>query len=189
MKVKKFPNIKKYYGVFFLFMVILIIIGLACRLTDETNTIPAPAELLPVSDDISGFAAKGELVVMTDRQEIAEAIDGAVEKYTEHGFVEGAFQFFSNGTIGIDVKIFDYGITENAKKTYLEFYPSTPEVISQGEMDAVLDHGIITGYTLNYSRKNIFVELNSDKKDAVALNVLKLFLYNIDGKIENASFD
>ena len=169
---------------FYLILLSLLIASLFfCRKSVSVGPVSDPSDILPKKDDISGFKEKGARVIMNDKGAVAEAIDGAVEKYVNNGFVEAVQQLYSNGSIDIDIHIFNYGTNENAKAIFEDFYPSTPEVLSKGVVDVVIEHGILTTYVLNYARENIFVELIAYEKSDFSLNILKQFYLNIDGKI------
>ena len=154
-----------------------------CRKSIGPGAGSDPNDLLPLNDDISGFTKKGTAASMNDYQTILDAIDGAAEKYIDYGFVEGVQQIFTNGSIDIDVRIFNHGNEFNAKAIFNEFYPSSPEIISQDDRLVVVDHSIMTGYTIYYQRHNIYIEIVTYEKSNFALNMGKQFFWNIDGKI------
>jgi hypothetical protein len=154
-----------------------------CRKSLDPGAGADPADLLPENDDISGFQKKGSAAVMTDYQSIMDAIDGAAEKYIDYGFVEGAQQMFSNGSVDIDVQILNHSSAENAEGIFNEFYPSSPEVLSSGNPKVVIEHALLTGYTLYYMRDNIFIQIFTFDKSNFSLNMAKQFYLNIDRKI------
>jgi hypothetical protein len=83
----------------------------------------------------------------------------------------------------VDIHIFNYVTNDNARAVFDDFYPSTPDVISQGIINAVIEQGLNEAYALYYSRENIYMELIAYEKSDFSLNILKQFYLNIDGKI------
>jgi hypothetical protein len=168
-----------------IYFVMMFIIGcfLNCRLTSASGGIADPGELLPGNDDISGYQKKGSTALMTDEQSIFKAIDGAAEQYIRYGFIEGVEQMYSNSSADIDIRIFNQGTPANAKATFEQFKPSSGEVISAGVAEVVIDHSILTGYMVYYTRENIYIEIVTYEKSNFALNMAKQFYQNIDKKI------
>lgn len=164
-----------------LLLVTAVIIG--CRISQSGNENADPADILPADNDISGFQKKGSQAMMTDYQSIMDAIDGAGEKYIEYGFVEGVQQMYSNNLIDIDIRILNHGNEKNARAIFQEFYPSSAEILATGMYEAVVDHSNTIGYSLLYTRRNIFVEIHVGEKSKFALNMAKQFYQNIDKKI------
>jgi hypothetical protein len=167
---------------------VILLLSSACRRSVDSEAGSDPVDLLPVNDDISGFQKKGSPAIMTDYQSIMDAIDGAAQKYIDYGFIEGVQQLYSNGSIDIDVHILNQGTEYNAEQIFIEFKPSSPEEISSGEgglPHVLIEHALLTGYSLFYQQGNIFMEIIASEKTTFALNMLKQFYLNIDGKIES----
>ncbi len=162
----------------------LIVLMGSCRRTVDSSAGADPADLLPIDNDISGFMKKGSAAIMTDYQTLMDAIDGAAQKYIDYGFIEGVQQLYSNGSIDVDVHILNQGNAENAKQVLTEFRPSSPEVLSASDPQVLIEHALPTGYSLFYQGENIFMEIIASEKTTFALNMLKQFYLNIDGKIE-----
>lgn len=173
-----------HFSSYLILLTMLITFG--CRKTVGTGAGSDPTDLLPVNDDISGFKKKGSAAIMTDYQTIMDAIDGAAEKYIDYGFVEGAQQMYSNGSIDIDIHIMNHGNYQNAKGIYDYFRPSSPEEISTTVPEIVIEHALLTGYALYYMRDNIFIEIYTFEKTNFALNMAKQFVWNIDKKIASS---
>ena len=173
----------RYISYYFLIFLIFILFLAVCRKSVGIGAVAVPGDLLPKKDDISGFKEKGSTVTMNDKKSIAEAIDGAVEKYTGNGFIEGVQQFYSNGAFDVDIHIFNYVNNDNARAVYDDFYPSTPDVLSQGIVNAVIEQGLNEAYVLYYVKENIYMELIAYEKSDFSLSILKQFYLNIDGKI------
>lgn len=165
-----------------LVLAILFILS-SCRKSLDAGAGADPGDLLPANNDISGFTRKGSPAIMTDYQTVMDAIDGAAEKYIDYGFVEGVQQLFTNGSLDIDVHILNHGTDRNARGIFLELYPASPEVIATGSPEIVIDHSLLTGYTIKYVRGNMYLEINTYEKSTFALNMAKQFIWNIDKKI------
>jgi len=176
--------VKKYFSI--LFTVFFVFIGfslISCRKSVDAGAGADPTDLLPANNDISGFQKKGNPAIMTDEQTIFEAIDGAAGKYIDYGFVEGAQQMYSNGNVDIDVQILNQGSEINARGIFQDFYPSSPEILSSGVPEVVIEHALLTGYVIYYVRDNIFMQIKTFDKSTYALNMAKQFVWNIDLKI------
>jgi hypothetical protein len=159
------------------------VLSLTCRPTDASGAAADPADLLPLDNDISGFLKKGNTAIMTDQQTILNAIDGAAQVYIDFNFREGVQQFYSNGSVDIDVQIFLQGDPQDALNLYNNFYPTSPQVIDQPDAEVVVDNSVATGYKIQYTRQNIFMRINTYVKSDFALNMAKQFYRNIDNKI------
>lgn len=164
---------------------LILILLMQCRLSDNPGAASDPTDLLPADNDISGFLRKGGAAVMTDQQSIYNAIDGQAEVYIDYGFAEGVKQLYSNGTVDIDVQIFNQGSEENALGLFDRFYPPSPELISRKNPEVVIDHSLSTGYQIQYARESILMRISTTEKSDFALNMAKQFYRNIDGKIGN----
>jgi hypothetical protein len=160
-------------------------LSLTCRLTDASSASADPADLLPLDNDISGFAKKGSTAVMTDQQTILNAIDGAAEVYILFNFREGVEQLYSNGSVDIDVQIFNQGDPQNALDLYNNsaIYPTSPLTIDQPDAKVVVENAAATAYRIQYTRQNIFMRISTTVKSDFALNMAKQFYRNIDNKI------
>lgn len=159
-----------------------LVLFTVCRKSVDSGTGADPGDLLPANDDISGFQKNGVVAVMTDLQSITAAIDGAAEIYYL-GFIEGVQQMYGNGSVDIDIRIMTYATEKDAKKIHNDFYPSSPEVISSEAPKVVVEHALLTGYSLYYIRQNIFIEIHTFEKSNFALNMAKQFCWNIDKKV------
>ena len=174
-------NLYKYFIATIIFLPFLLTFG--CRKSLDSGAGSDPTDLLPLNNDISGFTKKGNPAIMTDEQSIFDAIDGAAGKYIDYGFVEGAQQMYTNGSIDIDVQILNQGSTANAEGIFGDFLPSSPEWISNNNPKAVIEHALLTGYVIYYTRENIFMQIHTFDKSNYALNMAKQFVWNIDMKI------
>lgn len=159
------------------------LLPLSCEKSANPGAAADPADLLPADNDISSFSRQGPAAVMTDYQTIMDAIDGAAEKYIDLGFVEGVSQRYGNGAAFIDVTIFNQGSSENARALLQEFYPASPEVLLEGDPFMVVDHGILTGYSVYYVRENIYIRVDTSEKSEFMLSMARQFCRNMDRKL------
>lgn len=167
-------------------VIFFLLVISSCRRSVDSGAGADPADLLPINNDISGFTKKGSPAIMTDEQSIFDAIDGAAGKYIDYGFIEGAQQMYTNGSIDIDVQILNQGTEKNAKGVFDDFYPSSPEEISSADPEVVIEHALLTGYVIYYTRDNIFMQIHTFDKSNYALNMAKQFVWNIDMKISSS---
>jgi hypothetical protein len=174
-----------FYKILFVFIVIafFVFIYTSCRITSNVGAASDPADLLPIDNDISGFTKKGSAAIMTDQQSIYNAIDGDAVRYIDYGFMEGVKQLYSNGSVDIDVQIFNQGTQKNAEGIFRQFYPTSAEPIIQPNSIVVIDHSLPSGYQILYTKENIFMRITTTQKTDFALNMAKQFYRNIDKKI------
>jgi hypothetical protein len=154
-----------------------------CRISKDPGAGADPADFLPIDNDISGFVKKGSLSTMTDEQSIYAAIDGAAQTYITYGFQEGVEQLYSNGSIDINVAIFNQGTETNSQGLFSFFYPTSPDLISTKNPVVVVDLSQATSYTIQYTKQSIFLRITTTEKSDFALNMAKQFYRNIDKKI------
>jgi hypothetical protein len=166
-----------------LFAAAALLLASQCRISQNAGASSDPADLLPIDNDISGFLKKGSASVMTDQQSIFSAIDGEAQRYIDYGFQEGVKQLYSNGSIDIDVQLFNQGTETNAQGIFERFYPTSPQLISTKNPIVVVDLSLSTGYTVLYTKQNIFLRISTTEKSDFALNMAKQFYWNIDKKI------
>ncbi len=157
-----------------------------CRVSKDPGAGADPTDLLPRDNDISGYTQKGSAAVMTDQQSIFNAIDGEAQKYIDYGFQEGVNQLYSNGSIDIDIQIFNQGTQANAQDIYNLFYPPSPQVLADKNPMVVVDLSLSTGYQVLYTKQSIFMRITTTEKTDIALNTAKQFYYNINNKIGSA---
>lgn len=160
-----------------------VCVPLSCRFTSATGAAADPADMLPLDNDISGFAKKGSSSVMTDQQTIFNAIDGEAQRYIDYGFMEGVSQLYSNGSVDVDVQIFNQGTETNALDLYNYFIPTSSQPIPWPGAEVVIDNSLPNGYQILYTRQNIFMRVTTTEKSDFALNMAKQFYRNIDNKI------
>lgn len=163
--------------------VLVLLVASQCRISKSPGAGADPADFLPIDNDISGFVKKGSLSSMTDEQSIYAAIDGAAQTYITYGFQEGVVQLYSNGSIDINVAIFNQGTEANSQGLFNFFYPTSPELISTKNPIVVVDLSQATSYTIQYAKQSIFLRVTTTEKSDFALNMAKQFYWNINKKI------
>ncbi|MBN1982016.1 MAG: hypothetical protein JW795_10815 [Chitinivibrionales bacterium] len=166
-----------------LWLACILSLTLSCRFTTSSQAGGDCTDLLPADNDISGFLRQGSSAVMTDEKTIFDAIDGAAEKYIEFGFIEGVEQLYSNGSMTVDVRIFNQSTDDNASALLQQFYPSSPEILSTKSPEVVVEHALTTGYTFYYCHTNLYMELVTNEKSSFAYNMARQFYQNIHRKI------
>ena len=165
------------------FVLTLALLLVQCRISKSPGAGADPADFLPIDNDISGFVKKGSLSTMTDEQSIYAAIDGAAQTYITYGFQEGVVQLYSNGSIDVNVAIFNQGTETSAQDLFNFFYPTSPNLISTKNPIVVVDLSQATSYTIQYAKQSIFLRITTTEKSDFALNMAKQFYWNIDKKI------
>ncbi len=154
-----------------------------CRISKDPGAGADPQDYLPLDNDISGYVKKGSVSLMTDQQSIFNAIDGAAQSYITYGFEEGVVQLYSNGSVDINVEIFNQGTQSYAQSLYNYFMPTSPQILSQNNPAVVVDLSQATSYTIQYTKQSIFMRITTTEKSDFALDMAKQFYYNIDNKI------
>jgi hypothetical protein len=167
----------------FIVCVLTGLLPFSCRISPNAGVAADPADLLPIDNDISGFLKKGSTSVMTDQQSIFSAIDGEAQRYIDYGFMEGVKQLYSNGSVDIDVQLFNQGDATNAQNLFERFYPTSPELISPKNPIVVIEHSLSNGYQILYTKQSILLRITTTEKSDFALNMAKQFYWNIDKKI------
>jgi hypothetical protein len=170
-------------AVFLVPVAMTVLLLASCRISQNAGAAADPADLLPIDNDISGFLKKGSTSVMTDQQSIFNAIDGEAQRYIDYGFIEGVKQLYSNGSVDIDVQLFNQGSETNSQSLFERFYPTSPELISQKNPIVVVEHSLSNGYQILYTKQNILLRISTTEKSDFALNMAKQFYWNIDKKI------
>jgi hypothetical protein len=90
---------------------------------------------------------------------------------------------YSNGSVDIDVQLFNQGSETNSQSLFERFYPTSPELISQKNPVVVVEHSLSNGYQILYTKQNILLRISTTEKSDFALNMAKQFYWNIDKKI------
>ncbi len=154
-----------------------------CRISKDPGAGADPQDYLPLDNDISGYVKKGSVSLMTDEQSIYAAIDGAAQSYITYGFEEGVVQLYSNGSVDVNVEIFNQGTQANAQGLFNYFMPTSQEILSQSNPEVVVDLSQATSYTIQYTKQSIFMRITTTEKSDFALDMAEQFYYNIDNKI------
>jgi hypothetical protein len=160
-----------------------VIFSLQCRISPNAGAGADPQDFLPLDNDISGFVKKGSASLMTDQQSIFNAIDGQAQKYIDEGFEEGVEQLYSNGSIDIDVRIFNQGTPANALTLFNYFMPTSSQTLSRSDPLVVVDQSLATSYSIQYTKQNIYMQITTTEKSDFALDMGEQFYFNVDKKI------
>lgn len=101
--------------------VFLVLLCIAC----DKDPAPQPkdvVELVPLSDEISGWTRTGDMSVCETDEQLYALIDGEGQPYIDNNFAKCAFQGYSGevggSTVALDLRIFDMADTTNCRAVY-----------------------------------------------------------------------
>ncbi len=160
---------------------------------DEATPEPKdPVDLIPLDQDISGWARSGDMDVAENASQLYALIDGEGEVYIEYGFVKCAFQDFegelSGGTVLLTLRVYDVGDTANARAVYEDSRVNsgleTPWTDGPGDA-ARIDESPLFAYELEFRADRFYIWLTIGEKSDGALNIARLFALNVSAGIED----
>jgi hypothetical protein len=173
---------------FYLGLLVLAVSFCSKKQTTE-NQAAGVEDLLPKSDEISGWKWSGNTWRASSSGELNGAIDGEESVYTQRGFVEAAMREYggkvSNTSCNVEMRIFDQGSAANAKSVFDHIgsqlhNPSgwNPPGASEGKIEKMwISQKIIFLDGRHFIQLTITSSLNE------ALDVLKTFAGNAADKI------
>ncbi|MFH1762032.1 MAG: hypothetical protein ABIA63_13120 [bacterium] len=144
--------------------------------------------LLPEDNEVSGFTGKGSPDIMTDEGSIFDAINGAANVYIERGFVEGIRKNYSNGSVEIEVRIFNQGKNSNAGSLYdymVQQEGSGEMVVDEGEQKRIFVSQSGFQYNFHGYCRTVYIGIVTFEKNDFILNIGKQFCFNIFSKIDS----
>ncbi|MFH1862069.1 MAG: DUF6599 family protein [bacterium] len=174
----------------------LIPSGCSEKSTENTTSIQ-PVDLLPASNEISGWSkgtGAGDYGEADDQSSLYDLIDGAAELYIQYGFVQGVLQNYQ-GTIGgaastLSLFIADQGSSNNATALFNEelVVPSglTPWNSGVAAIDeAVIDEALLFDIAIYLRADRFFIRIIIGKgsDEVAALNTAEDFALAIANKI------
>ena len=156
--------------------------------TDPEETILDPVDLLPTSEEISGWTPQGDAEEWVG-EALYQPINGEAEIYLRHGFQEAAFLDYQGSgswaSTVLSVRIFDQGSADGAADLYDD--PASGTGTPWTGSDAAGTRARTEQYALSCSvefyEAEYFVHVDIRSGDDQALEVIKLFARNISGKI------
>jgi hypothetical protein len=175
-------------------LLLALLLTLASSISCSKSTSEPEAlsieDLLVKNNELAGWTYGDERWVARNSTELFAQINGAGDVNIRNGFQEGASQNYE-GTINetavtLTLTIFDQTTEENARTVYED--PDTgmggavPWVDGAGEEAHYLSTSLSA--TLTFYRGKYYVLLNIGSGLDEALNVLKQFALNVDGKID-----
>jgi len=156
--------------------------------TGPEETILDPVDLLPTSEEISGWTPQGEPEEWVG-EALYQPINGEAEIYMRHGFQEAAFQDYQGSgswaTAVIAVRIFDQGAAGQASDLYDDpaSGTGTPWTGSDAAGTEARTEQYALSCTVEFHQEEYFVHVDINSGDDQALEVVKLFARNISQKI------
>jgi hypothetical protein len=107
-----------------LLIALMAFLLLTCTTEEETIIIDV-VDLIPLDNEISGWARDGAMDVAENESQLWALINGDGQVYLDHGFVKCAFQDFQGQVSGnprsIELRAFDLGNSTNAQEVYHDF--------------------------------------------------------------------
>lgn len=176
----------------------ILILGLlfllfACPKEDEQSEPKDVVDLVPLNNEISGWARVGEMDVAENESQLYDLIDGEGVVYVENGFVKSAFQDYQGEVSGVsrnlELRIFDMGDTINASDVYhdprIETGNETPWTDNHAGVEARIDETALFDYKIDFWEDRFYVWITIyEEKTPAGLNVAKLFALNVSGAIK-----
>jgi len=159
---------------------------------DTTATLPPepkdPVELLPGSNEISGWNTSGSAKVCENQQQLYDLIDGEGVPYIENGFVRSAFQDYtgspSGTTVDLNLRIFDMADSSNARAVYAAVATGgeVPWTGDNAGDEARIEQQLFS-YKVDFRDRRYYVWVTIQENSDAALLVAKLFCRNISQAI------
>ena len=161
----------------------------SCKKDSGTNsTASTPADLLPKSNEISGWDRSANAWTATSSGELNTYINGEEPTYTRHGFIEASMQEYQGtiqgAVVAIEIRIFDQGSSNNAKALYdeLVLQMANPQDWDEAGSEASVER-LGLAQRILFHKENYFISLTISSGLDESLNVLKTFALNIDAEI------
>lgn len=185
--MKKVFNSRLYW--FICIPVLIWMSGCGDGSEDGGKTILNPVYLLPDNNDISGWETIGAYEEANDYDSLYDLIDGGAEVFIDNGFVSAAFQIYQNcaggacSDVQIHVRIYDQGSEANAKATYNKVFTGIGVSWNETGQEARIDESGLASYSVEFWKRNMYVQVVIEEKSDEALNIAKLFASHISSQI------
>jgi hypothetical protein len=164
---------------------------------DSTTPIPPRpkdcVDVVPTSNEISGWNRTGNMAVCENQTQLFDLIDGEAQTYVDNGFVKSAFQDYSGEVSGNQVtlrlRVFDMGDTLNARSVYTAAATGgeTPWTGDNPGAEARIDESLLFDYRIDLRESKFYVSIDIADKSDPGLSIAKLFAYNIAGAIQDTT--
>ncbi len=167
--------------------ILFIILVLSCAKKEEP-TAKDVVDLVPLDNEISGWARSSAMQIAENQTQLYSLIDGEAPDYINRGFVKCAFQSYLDNqqVVELRLRIFDQGDTVNAKDVY-DFKATGAETPwtdgNAGKEARYKIEGF--SYTLDFWDDRFYVYINIADNSQSGLDVAKLFALNISSAIRD----
>jgi len=175
-----------------LLIFVTTLLFLACT-EEEGPTVIDVVDLVPASNEISGWMRDGNMDVAENETQLYQLINGAGVVFVDHGFVKSAFQEYTGEVSGnlrsIRLRIFDLGDTTNARAVYhdsrIETGLETPWTeAGHAGTEARIDNSSLYDYRIDFWKDRFYVEIVIFEEQTLqGLNIAKLFALNVSEAI------
>jgi hypothetical protein len=150
---------------------------------EQGKAMLTPVDLLPDDDDISGWTRVGTYDEASDYDALYELINGDAEIFIDNGFVSAAFQEYTSGGLGVELRIYDQGSGTNAIAVYDIVATGIGIAWDGAGTEARIDESGLASYTVEFWQRNFFVQVIVEEKTDEALNTAKLFASDVSSEI------
>ncbi len=171
---------------------ILVIFNIiSCKKSESTSPeIVTVQDLLPKSNDISGWQRGNNFWTANNRDELTAEINGAEVIYTRNGFVEAAMQTYEGVILGnnaiVQLEIFDQGNGANSKTLFDEIVLQlvNPLDWTNGAGEEAKIERFPMAQKIVFPKSKYYISLSIGSGIDEALDVLKTFANNVNSKIQ-----
>ena len=177
-------------------LLLLTVLLLACSKSSvEKAKSVSPEDFLVKDNEISGWSKAGTYWTAATAGDLSTYINGAAVIYTSRGFVEGAEQEYQGtilgGSVSVHVQIFDQGLPENADAVMEEVYKGliSPAEWVDGPWERAVIERLPLAQTILFQRARYYVKLDINDGSEEALNIIKAFANNVNGKFTEAGIE
>jgi len=158
------------------------------------STEPAPTqpkdvvELVPLSDEISGWTRTGNMDVCETPDQLYALIDGEGQPYIDNGFLKCAFQSYTGNVAGnpiqLDLRIFDQTDSTHCSATF-DAVATGSEIPWTGDnpgREARIEQSLFA-YKVDFWDGRYYVWVTIQNNTEAGLSVAKLIAMNVDAAI------
>jgi hypothetical protein len=175
----------KYMAV--LFIIFLLI---SCEKSSNTNTPKSIEDLLIKNNEISGWTYDGSGWTANNIPELTTYIDGEADLFQRYGFIEAVYQKYqgniNSAQVTIEIYIYNQSNRNNASELYNDPLSGRDNPIEwqNGAGESSYYQKALFDQNLRFFRNQYYVRLNISSSSDEALNVMKQFALNVDGKMK-----
>lgn len=167
--------------------ILLACVLLACGgSTNGPDKALEPVDLLPESGDIQGWHRVGPTQMAGSYDELYTYIDGAADRYVDHGFEAYAAQRYE-GTSGfsVEISIYDQGDPLSARELYNDplMVPTPHRALPDLGDEARVDESGLFDYSIEFWQGRFFVRVTVSDTSADALHTALLFATHLSERM------